>query len=121
MRKKVTIDFNVLSRIEDLMAERNMTEKELSIRSGIPQSTINSWFRRKSVPSLQDIQCICYACDISLALFFERGEKNLEGTDDIVICQEIDHELPERDKEDFSRLLKTIASQLHRLHGRGCG
>ena len=28
MRKKVTIDFNVLSRIEDLMAERNMTEKE---------------------------------------------------------------------------------------------
>ena len=120
MRKKVTIDFNVLSRIEDIMAERNMTERELSKRSGIPQSTINSWYRRKSTPSLQDIQSICLACDISLPVFFEQGETDIEGAEDIVICQEIDHELPEKDKKDFSRLLKTIASQLHRIHGKGC-
>lgn len=40
--------FDVLQRITDLRLARNWSEYQLSVRSGLPQSTISSWYRKKN-------------------------------------------------------------------------
>ena len=42
---------DVLNRILELRGEKGWSEYRLSVESGIPQSTISSWFRKKAQPS----------------------------------------------------------------------
>jgi len=39
---------DILERILQLREEKGWSEYKLSVESGIPQSTISSWFRKKS-------------------------------------------------------------------------
>lgn len=61
---------DILQRILQLREEKGWSEYKLSVESGIPQSTISSWFRKKAQPSVQSLQAICDACGITLAQFF---------------------------------------------------
>ncbi len=60
----------ILERVLQLREEKGWSEYKLSVESGIPQSTISSWFRKKVQPSVQSLQAICDACGITLAQFF---------------------------------------------------
>jgi len=62
--------FDVLQRITDLRLARHWTEYQLSVRSGLPQSTISSWYRKKMLPTIPSLQKICDAFDMSLSQFF---------------------------------------------------
>ena len=73
--------FDVLQRITDLRLARNWSEYQLSVRSGLPQSTISSWYRKKMLPTIPSLQRICDAFDLSLAQFFA-VENCTELTDD---------------------------------------
>ncbi|MCR5205570.1 MAG: helix-turn-helix domain-containing protein [Lachnospiraceae bacterium] len=46
-------------RILDLIHERNMTQKEFSQKTGIPQSTMSSWKGKKQNPSIDKLKVIC--------------------------------------------------------------
>ncbi len=46
---------DVLNRILQLREEKGWTECKLSVESGIPQSTISSWFRKGAQPSVQSL------------------------------------------------------------------
>ncbi len=61
---------DVLDRILALREAKGWTEYKLSVESGIPQSTISSWFRKGVQPSVHSLEAICSACGITMAQFF---------------------------------------------------
>lgn len=68
---------DVLNKIIKLREERDWTEYRLSEESGIPQSTISSWFRKKIIPSVASLEKICKAYNMTLSQFFaEEDEVN---------------------------------------------
>ena len=66
---------NILEKIMNFRQERNWTEYQLAEKSGLPQSTISSWYRKKQIPSVQSLEKICSAFNITLSQFF--SETNL--------------------------------------------
>lgn len=52
--------------------ERGFTQKEVSERSGIPQTTISSYEKGKSVPTIKAMRCLAIAYGIKPALFIEQ-------------------------------------------------
>ncbi|MFT3952078.1 MAG: helix-turn-helix transcriptional regulator [Oscillospiraceae bacterium] len=66
----------VLEKILWFKQERNWTEYRLSEESGIPQTTISSWFRKNVNPSIASLEKLCDAFHITLSQFFaEDGEQ----------------------------------------------
>lgn len=61
---------DVLKRINQLRLERNWSVYRLSVKSGIPQSTLTNMFNRETLPSITTLELICDAFGISLAEFF---------------------------------------------------
>lgn len=67
---------NVLEKITKYRLERNWTEYQLAEKSGLPQSTISSWYRKHQIPTIPSLEKICDAFNITLAQFF--SDENLE-------------------------------------------
>ena len=67
---------NVLEKITKYRLERNWTEYQLAEKSGLPQSTISSWYRKNQIPTIPSLEKICDAFNITLAQFF--SDENLE-------------------------------------------
>lgn len=66
---------NVLSTITALREARGWTEYQLAEMSGLPQSTISSWYRKQLVPTVPSLSKICSAFGITLSqLLAENGE-----------------------------------------------
>ena len=64
----------ILRKIVQLRIDKNWSEYRLSMETGIPQSTISSWFRKNVQPSVQSLAAICQACGITLSQFFSSDE-----------------------------------------------
>jgi len=60
---------DILKKIADQRTARNWTEYQLAVRSGLPQSTISSWYRKNMLPSLASLEKICSAFDMTMAQF----------------------------------------------------
>ena len=63
--------FNVLEKITSLREERGWTTYRLSKLSGIPQSTISTWYRKNLMPPIDKLEIICQTFGITLAEFFD--------------------------------------------------
>ncbi len=61
---------DVLNRITNMRKERHWTEYQLAEQSGLTQSTISSWYRKNTLPSIPSLQKICDAFDVTLSQFF---------------------------------------------------
>jgi transcriptional regulator with XRE-family HTH domain len=68
---------DVLSRIIELRDARNWTEYQLAEKSGMAQSTISSWYRKRMLPTISSLEKICNAFDITLSQFFLEDEENM--------------------------------------------
>lgn len=53
------------NRIFELMHEKGITQKELSVKTGIPQSTISDWKHKDMNPSADKIMAISQVLGIS--------------------------------------------------------
>ena len=62
--------FDVLEKITSLLEERGWTTYRLSKLSGIPQSTISTWYRKNLMPPIDKLEIICQTFGITLAEFF---------------------------------------------------
>lgn len=71
----------VLDRIIQLRKERNWTEYRLSEESGIPQTTISSWFCKNVEPSLSSLIKISNAFNLTLSQLFAFDSKTIEITE----------------------------------------
>lgn len=65
---------NILDVITLNREARGWTEYQLAERSGLPQSTISSWYRKNMLPSIPSLEKICNAFGITISqLFAESG------------------------------------------------
>ena len=79
---------NVLDKITQFRLERNWTEYQLSVKSGLTQSTISSWYRKDMLPSITSLGKLCDAFGITMSQFFMdeetgSGRKNLNNIEHI--------------------------------------
>ena len=65
---------DILTTINKYREERGWTEYQLAERSGLPQSTISSWYRKNMVPTVPSLEKICNAFGITLSQLFSEGE-----------------------------------------------
>lgn len=65
----------VLSTITAYREERGWTEYQLAERSGLPQTTISSWYCKNVVPTIPSLEKICTAFDITLSQLFSYGDE----------------------------------------------
>lgn len=65
---------DVLATITKYREERNWTEYQLAERSGLPQSTISSWYRKNLIPTILSLEKICSAFGITLSQLFADGD-----------------------------------------------
>lgn len=70
----VNVMKDVLKEITRLRTERGWTEYELAKRSGLEQSTVSTWYRKKQVPRLQTLEKVCHGLGVTLSQFFAEGE-----------------------------------------------
>lgn len=61
---------DILNKITSLREERHWTEYQLAEKSGLTQSTISSWYRKKMLPSISSLTKICDAFGITVSQFF---------------------------------------------------
>lgn len=73
---------DILARITSHRISRNWTEYQLAQQSGIPQSTISTWYRKKMLPTLSSLDKICRAFDMTLAQFLSENDGLTEITSD---------------------------------------
>ena len=65
---------DVLVTITKYREERGWTEYQLAEHSGLPQSTISSWYRKNMVPTIPSLEKICSAFGITLSQLFAEGD-----------------------------------------------
>lgn len=68
---------DILGRITEQRTMRNWTEYQLALRSGLPQSTISSWYRKKMFPSIVSLEKICGAFDMTMAQFLTENDSSI--------------------------------------------
>ena len=71
---------DILGMIRKNREARGWTEYQLAERSGLPQSTISSWYQKGMTPSFSSLEKICDAFGLTLSQFFADGEPRLALT-----------------------------------------
>ena len=72
---------DILKTITAYREERGWTEYQLAEHSGLPQSTISSWYRKNMIPTLPSLEKICAAFGITLSQLFAEGDSPVTLTE----------------------------------------
>lgn len=72
---------DILAAITVYREERGWTEYQLAERSGLPQSTISSWYRKNMMPTIPSLEKICMAFGITLSQLFREGDSSVSLTE----------------------------------------
>lgn len=72
---------DILAVITAYRQARGWTEYQLAERSGLPQSTISSWYRKKMVPTVSSLEKICAAFGIPLSQLFAEEDDPVSLTE----------------------------------------
>ena len=65
---------DILATITKYREERGWTEYQLAEHSGLPQSTISSWYRKNMIPTIPSFEKICVAFGMTLSQLFAEGD-----------------------------------------------
>lgn len=101
-------DMDILEKIKLLRIERHWSEYQLSQESGIPQSTISSWYKKQVMPSLNSLKSICEAFNITLGQFFSDDEYDIDLTENQKNMLKAFNKLPKNAQQDFIKLLSNF-------------
>ena len=72
---------DILAVITTYREARGWTEYQLAERSGLPQSTISSWYRKNMIPTVPSLEKICHAFGITLSQLFAESESPVSLTE----------------------------------------
>ena len=72
---------DILATITEYRENRGWTEYQLAEHSGLPQSTISSWYRKNMVPTIPSLEKICTAFGITLSQLFAEGNAPVSLTE----------------------------------------
>ncbi len=101
---------DILQKITAQRVDRNWTEYQLALHSGLPQSTISSWYRKNMLPSIASLQKICNAFDMSMAQFFSEGNLKELDNDQTELLEQWSLLTPEQ-KRALLNLIQSIVKQ----------
>lgn len=96
---------HIIEKIREQMNIRGWSEYRLAQEAQLPQSTINTLFRKNNNPSIFTLERICLAFHMSLSDFFK--EDNKERNEELVLL-DLWRGLSEEQKSAFLALLKTL-------------
>ena len=99
---------NILIKIVELREARNWSEYQLAERANIPQSTINSWYRKNMTPSISSLEKICAALDITLSQLFSKSQEKYDLTDEQITLLEKWSKLTEDQRKAIFELMDAI-------------
>ena len=111
----------ISARIFMLMEEKGVSQLELSAGTGIAQSTISDWKRKKTNPSAEKIMSICDVLDVSPFDLLQdtipskgAGEVDFliasEGTDEYAVLKKME-KLNKKTKEELCTYVKNIKNK----------
>lgn len=100
---------DILARIIKLRQARGWSEYQLAVKSALPQSTISSWYRKNLVPSVQSLEKICTAFDISLSQLFAGEGETVELTESQRLLLERWAALDHNQQQAVLKLMETMA------------
>lgn len=69
--------FNVLGKITVLRESRGWSTYYLAKLSGIPQSTIATWYQKNLCPPIDKLEILCDTFGVTLSDFFQSAEQPL--------------------------------------------
>ena len=72
---------DILAVITQYRQARGWTEYQLAEHSGLPQSTISSWYRKGMIPTIPSLEKICAAFGITLSQLFAEGSTPVSLTE----------------------------------------
>ena len=99
---------SILNKITALREARGWTEYQLAESSGLPQSTISSWYRKNMIPSVPSLYKICSAFGITLSQLFAEDDDYRDLTMDqkeLLACWSC---LSREQRESLLHFLKTL-------------
>lgn len=99
---------DILTAITNLRLARGWTEYQLAEQSGLPQSTISSWYRKQMTPTVPSLEKICAAYGITLSQLFSEGEAVVTLTEHQQALLEKWSRLSPGQQEAFLRLMDAI-------------
>ena len=99
---------DILSSISNYREARGWTEYQLAEKSGLPQSTISSWYRKGMIPTIPSLEKICSAFGITLSQLFAEGEDAVALTESQSRLLESWSRLNEEQQEAVFRLIEKM-------------
>lgn len=72
---------DILATITTYREKRGWTEYQLAEHSGLPQSTISSWYRKNMMPTIPSLEKICSAFGITISQLFAEGDSPVSLTE----------------------------------------
>ena len=79
-------------RVLDLIHERGMTQKEFSIKTGIPQRTMSNWKGKGTSPAIDKMKVICETLEVDPYFLISAAEKNSSFNQDYITVYRKDEE-----------------------------
>lgn len=101
---------DILGRITKHRMSRDWSEYQLAQKSGIPQSTISTWYRKQMLPTLSSLDKICHAFDMTMAQFLSENDSLTEITPDQKELLNKWELLTSAQKNAFLNLMESITS-----------
>ena len=99
---------DVLAKIIKYKEARKWSEYQLGEKAGLPQSTISSWYRKDTMPSIESLNKICDAFGISLSQLFAKNDVPLDLTEEQVELLRKWSKLTEEQRKAIFTLLDTM-------------
>lgn len=87
----------ISERIFVMIKERGMSQKEFSLRTGISQSTISDWKRKKTNPASDKIMIICDVLEVT-------PYELLSGAQEKGKYRQVDYVMVDKKSEEFKVL-----------------
>lgn len=105
---------NVLSTLKIIMDSKEISEYRLSQISTVPQSTINSMFKKNNVPSISTLQLLCQGLDLTLVEFFSllNSYEAIESRDSLSLN---DLMVQEVNKGTYTTQMQSILKEMSHL------
>lgn len=102
---------DVLEKIKKMQEERGWSTYKLSLESGITQSTLSNMFSRGTCPTIETLELICEAFNISICEFFSDGEKTTYLSNNERDFIKKYRALPEHEKNAIFALVNNLISK----------
>lgn len=99
---------HLLETITKYRLSKGWSEYELAENSGLPQSTISSWYHKDLYPTIPTLKKICDAYGITLSQIFDDNSSTPKLNDNEIKYIETFRHLTKKQQEKLIEFLKSI-------------